>query len=73
MNEKFSELLFGVSIIIAGAFGWVIKNLRGDAIAAHKRIDELEKRIVSPEQLENTLKPIREDLQLILNHLLRKK
>ena len=73
MNDKFSEMLFTVSIVFAGAFGWVVKNIRGDARDAHKRLDDLEKRIVSPEQLENTLLPIRADLQLILKHLLEKK
>ena len=73
MNDKFNELYFGVVTIRAASFGWVVKNIRGDALAAHKRIDDLERRIVSPEQLENTLKPIRADLQTILRHLLQKK
>ncbi len=73
MNDKFNELYFGVVTILAGAFGWIAKNIRGDTLAAHKRIDDLERRIVSPEQLENTLKPIRADLQTILQHLLQKK
>ena len=73
MNDKFNELYFGVVTILAGAFGWIIKNIRRDALNAHKRINDLERRIVSPEQLENTLKPIRDDIQTILNHLLQKK
>ena len=73
MNDKFNELYFGVITILAASFGWIVKNIRGDALAAHKRIDNLERRIVSPEQLENTLKPIRADLQTILRHLLQKK
>ena len=73
MNDKFNELYFSVITILAASFGWIVKNIRGDALAAHKRIDDLERRIVSPEQLENTLKPIRADLQTILQHLLRKK
>ena len=73
MNDKFNELYFGVITILAGSFGWIVKNIRRDAINAHKRINDLERRIVSPEQLENTLKPIRADLQTILQHLLQKK
>ena len=73
MNDKFNELYFSVITILAASFAWIVKNIRGDALAAHKRIDDLERRIVSPEQLENTLKPIRADLQTILQHLLRKK
>ena len=73
MNEKLNELFFAVLTIMAGAFGWIIKNIKSEATEAHKRIDSLERRIVTYEQLENTLKPIRTDLTLIKEHLLDKK
>ena len=73
MNDKFNELFFGAVTIMAGAFGWIIKNIKTDATEAHKRIDAMERRIVSYEQLENTLKPIRTDLTLIKEHLLNDK
>jgi|TARA_Y100000310_G_scaffold186742_1_gene186867 hypothetical protein len=68
--EKFNELFFGVVTIVAGAFGWIVKNIKTDANDAHKRIDSLERRIVTSEQLENTLKPVRTDLTLIKEHLM---
>ena len=73
MSEKFNELFFGAVTIMAGAFGWIVKNIKSDATEAHKRIDSLERRIVTNEQLENTLKPIRADLTLIKEHLLSEK
>jgi hypothetical protein len=73
MIKEFNEVFFGVVTIMAGAFGWIIKNIKTDATEAHKRIDAMERRIVTYEQLENTLQPIRADLTLIKEHLLSDK
>ena len=73
MIEKLNEMLFFVLTILAGAFGWIIKTLRADTVQAHKRIDDLEKRIITKENLESALSPIRSDVNLILQTLLERK
>ena len=70
MIEKLNEMLFFILTILAGAFGWIIKTIRSDTTSAHKRIDDIERRIVTKENLETALSPIRSDVNLILQTLL---
>jgi len=55
---------------LAGAFGWIIKTIRSDTTSAQKRIDDMERRIITEENLESALSPIRSDVNLILQTLL---
>ena len=73
MIEKLNEMLFFVLTILAGAFGWIIKTLRADTSSAHKRIDDMERRIITKENLESALSPLRNDVNLILKILLERK
>ena len=73
MIEKLNEMLFFVLTILAGAFGWIIKTIRSDTTSAHKRIDDMERRIITKENLESALSPLRNDINLILKTLLERK
>ena len=73
MIEKLNEMLFFVLTILAGAFGWIIKTIRSDTTSAHKRIDDMERRIITKENLESALSPLRNEVNLILKTLLDRK
>ena len=73
MLEKMNEMLFFILTILAGAFGWIIKIIRSDTTSAHKRIDDMERRIITKENLESALSLLRSDVNLILQTLLDRK
>ena len=73
MLEKMNEMLFCILKILAGAFGWIIKTIRSDITSAHKRIDHMERRIITKENLNSALSPLRSDVDLILQTLLDRK
>lgn len=58
---------------LAGAFGWIIKTIRSGTTSADKRIDDMERRIITKENLESALSPLRSDVNLILQTLLDRK
>ena len=66
-------MLFFVFTILAGAFGWVIKTVRSNTTSAYKRIDDMERRTITKENLESPLSPLRNDVNLILKSLLDRK
>ena len=68
--DKISELLLAALGIIGGLVAWVIRRLFKSVDKAHARINVLEKSIVDREYLETQLAPIRQDLSIILKHLL---
>ncbi len=71
--DKISELLLAAVGIIGGLVAWVIRRLFKSVDKAHARINVLEKNIVDREYLETQLAPIRQDLSIILKHLLYNK
>ena len=68
--DKISELLLAAVGIIGGLVAWVIRRLFKSVDKAHARINVLEKNIVDRDYLETQLAPIRQDLSIILKHLL---
>ena len=68
--DKISELLLAALGIIGGLVAWVIRRLFKSVDKAHARINVLEKNIVDRDYLETQLAPIRQDLSIILKHLL---
>ena len=68
------ERINEIAVSIAGAFvaisGWIVRRLFKSIDKAHERITTLEKSIVDRQYLESQLAPIRQDLNLILSHLL---
>ena len=71
--DKISELLLAALGIIGGLVAWVIRRLFKSVDKAHARINVLEKNIVDRDYLETQLAPIRQDLSIILKHLLYNK
>ena len=52
---------------------WMIRRLFKSVDKAHARINVLERNLVDRAYLESQLAPIRQDLNLILKHLLESK
>ena len=71
--DKISELLLAALGIIGGSVAWAIRRLFKSADKAHARINILEKSLVDRAYLESQLTPIRQDLKMILAHLLENK
>lgn len=70
---KLDELSLALTGIIATMGGWTVSRLYKSADKAHSRIEKLEKSLVDRPYLESQLAPIRQDVNLILQHLLEKK
>lgn len=68
--EKINEILVSIVGASVAFFGWIVRRLFKSIDKAHARITTLEKSIVDRHYLENQLAPIRQDLTLILSHLL---
>ena len=71
--DKLNELLLTAIGIISGISAFIIRRLFRSVDKAHARINVLEKNLVDRAFLESQLTPIRQDLNLILKHLLEKK
>ena len=71
--DKISELFLAAIGIIGGLVTWVIRRLFKSVDKAHARINVLEKSLVDRAYLESQLTPIRQDLKMILKHLLETK
>lgn len=70
MENKLSEYLMAAIGIISGISAFIIRKLYRSTDKAHARISTLEKSLVDRPFLESQLAPIRQDLNLILSHLL---
>jgi len=68
--DKLNEFIVGVVGVVFAVCGWVVKRLHSSVDKAHSRITILEKSLVDRPYLESQLAPIRQDLNLILSHLL---
>ena len=68
--DKINELVIVISSTFLGIGLWLSKRLFKSIDIAHSRIDKLESKIVDREYLETQLAPIRQDLNIILKHLL---
>ena len=71
--DKISELFLAALGIIGGLVAWVIRRLFKSVDKAHARINVLEKNLVDRAYLESQLTPIRQDVKMILAHLLENK
>ena len=71
--DKLNELLLTAIGIISGISAFIIRRLFRSVDKAHARINVLEKNLVDRPFLDSQLTPIRQDLNLILKHLLEKK
>ena len=71
--DKMNELLLTATGVISAISAFIIRRLFRSVDKAHSRINALEKSLVDRPYLEGQLAPIRQDLNLILKHLLEKK
>lgn len=71
--EKLNELVLATTASFAAMGVWFFKRLFKSIDIAHERIDKLESQQVDRTYLETQLAPIRQDLNIILQHLLEKK
>lgn len=68
--DRLNEIVFGVAGVILAGCGWIVKRLHSSVDKSNVRISILEKSLVDRPFLESQLAPIRQDLNLILSHLL---
>ena len=71
--DKLNELFLALLGIISTLVAWVIRRLFKSVDKAHARINVLEKNLVDRAYLESQLTPIRQDVKMILAHLLENK
>ncbi len=68
--DKINEMYIAVTSGLLGIGLWIFKRLFKSIDLAHERIDRLESKVVDRAYLESQLVPIRQDLKIILKHLL---
>jgi len=68
--DKINEFFVTAIGIISAGVAFLIRRLFRSVDKAHARINVLEKNLVDRPFLESQLAPIRQDLNLILSHLL---
>jgi len=71
--DKLNELLVAITGGLVAVGVWIFKRLFKSIDIAHERIDKLESQNVDREYLETQLAPIRQDLNIIMKHLLDRK
>ena len=71
--DKLNEIVIAITGGLLGVGVWIFKRLFKSIDIAHERIDKLESTQVDRQYLETQLAPIRQDLNIILEHLLGNK
>ena len=69
--EKLNDVFLWLSGILVTGGSWMLNRLFKSIDLAHSRVDRIENRVVSREHLESQLIPIRQDVNMILQHLLK--
>ena len=70
--EKINEIVLTISGALVAVGVWIFKRLFKSIDIAHERIDKLESTNVDRKYLETQLAPIRQDLNIITQHLLNR-
>ena len=68
--EKINEIVVAISCVLVALGVWMFKRLFKSIDVAHDRLDKLD---VDRKYLETQLAPIRQDLNIITQHLLNRK
>jgi|TARA_R100000458_G_scaffold56623_1_gene61746 hypothetical protein len=71
--DKINEIYLAITSGLLAVGLWIFKRLFRSIDIAHERIDKLEAKQVDRAHLETQLAPIRQDLNIILQHLLGNK
>ena len=70
MIDKLNDVVFWLLGIIASIGAWIVNRLFGRLDALEERVDEAERTLLTRENLEDSLEPLKATNQLILTHLL---
>lgn len=70
--DKINEIVLTISGALVAVGVWIFKRLFKSIDIAHERIDKLESTNVDRKYLETQLAPIRQDLNIITQHLLNR-
>ena len=71
--DKINEIYLAITSGLLAVGLWIFKRLFRSIDIAHERIEKLEAKQVDRAHLETQLAPIRQDLNIILQHLLGNK
>jgi len=68
--DKLSDVVIWISGVLVAGGSWILTRLFKSVDLAHSRIDRIESQTVDRAFLETQLIPIRNDLNMIVKHLL---
>ena len=71
--DKINEVMLAITSGLVAIGVWFFKRIFKSIDIAHERIDKLESTNVDRKYLETQLAPIRQDLNIITQHLLDRK
>jgi hypothetical protein len=69
--EKFNDVFLWVGGVVATGSSFLLNRMWKSIDLSHSRIDKIENKVVCREHLESQLIPIRQDVNMILKHLLK--
>ena len=70
MIDKLNDVVFWLLGVIASIGAWIVNRLFGRLDALEERVDEAERTLLTRENLEDSLEPLKNSNNLILSHLL---
>lgn len=68
--EKFNDWFLALCTAIASIGAWVVKRLFGRIDKLENRVDDVERNLLTRDDLESSLEPLKDTNNLILSHLL---
>jgi len=68
--DKFSDAFIWLGGTVMAGSTWMLNRMWKSIDESHSRIDRIENKVVCREHLESQLIPIRQDVNMILKHLL---
>ena len=69
--DKVSDVFLWIGGIVATGGSFLLNRMWKSIDLSHSRIDRIENKVVCREHLESQLIPIRQDVNMILQHLLK--
>ena len=71
--DKINEIIVAICSALVAVGVWIFKRLFKSIDVSHDRLDKLESQTVDRKYLETQLAPIRQDLNIITQHLINRK
>jgi hypothetical protein len=68
--EKFNEWFLALCTFLAGGVAFIVKRLFGRIDRLEERVDDVERSLLTRENLDDSLEPLKNSNNLILSHLL---